>query len=148
MRRVPERFLREENDPGMRRLRKLVSLDGRERRSLIYALCLLSAFRLGLWLVPFRKLLALVSRFARVRTDIDPDQQLPVQRISWAVTAASRYVPMATCLTQALAGRLLFAQQGYAVQLHIGVDKGAESTLEAHAWLTWGDQVVMGTNLT
>jgi len=54
--------------------------------------------------------------------------------LRWAVAAAARRIPGATCLVQALALQRLLAQSGHRSQLRIGVDKaGAE--FDAHAWL-------------
>ena len=69
---------------------------------------------------------------------------MPVQRIAWAVRAASKGVPHATCLTQALAAQVLFVRHQYAVDLRIGVAKGEAGGLEAHAWLEHGGRVVVG----
>ena len=69
---------------------------------------------------------------------------MPVQRIAWAVRAASKGVPHATCLTQALAAQVLFARHAHAVDLRIGVAKGEAGGLEAHAWLEHGGRVVVG----
>ena len=58
---------------------------------------------------------------------------------------AGRHLPGAgTCLTQALAAEVLLRRQGYPSLLHIGVLRGEEGQLEAHAWLKSGDKVVIG----
>jgi len=58
---------------------------------------------------------------------------------------AGRHLPGAgTCLTQALAAHVLLRRQGYPTLLHIGVLRGEEGRLEAHAWLKSGDKVVIG----
>ena len=66
-------------------------------------------------------------------------------RVVWAVVVASRYVPMSTCLTQALAAQVLLARRGFPAHLHIGVaKKGAEARFEAHAWVESQGKVVIG----
>ena len=66
-------------------------------------------------------------------------------RVVWAVVVASRYVPMSTCLTQALAAQVLLARRGYSAHLHIGVAKeGAEAKLKAHAWVESDGKVLIG----
>ena len=67
-----------------------------------------------------------------------------MEKIAWAVRAASKGVPRATCLTQALAAQVLFARHAHAVDLKIGVAKGDAGGLEAHAWLEHGGRVVVG----
>jgi hypothetical protein len=68
----------------------------------------------------------------------------PAQRIAWAVRVASRLVPAATCLPQALTAQYLFVQHGYPAELQIGAAKRPDGTLEAHAWLISGGEIVIG----
>jgi hypothetical protein len=124
------------------RVRKFVNLPPVERHLLVQAVLLAVAVRLGLWLLPFQTLRRLLARAARgghgART-------VPSGRVVWAVKAASRSVPSArTCLVQALAGQVLLTRQGYPVQLRIGVAKGEEGQLEAHAWLESEGRIVIG----
>lgn len=123
----------------MRRLLKFVRLPGTERAAVLHALALLWGMRLGLGLAPFARL----QRWAGTRA---PSERhgLPAPRLAWAITAASRAVPRATCLTQALAGQVLFAQHGHRSQVHLGVARGADRQFEAHAWLTCAGRVVLG----
>ena len=67
-----------------------------------------------------------------------------IEKIVWAVTVASRYVPAATCLTQALAGQILLAQHGEPALLQIGVAKNEAGNLEAHAWVESRGRIVIG----
>jgi hypothetical protein len=60
-----------------------------------------------------------------------------------AVRRASRFVPGATCLTQAIAARTLLARRGHSSTLHLGVAK-EDGELKAHAWLEAGGRVVIG----
>lgn len=64
--------------------------------------------------------------------------------IAWAVTTAARYVPGATCLTQALAAQRLHTRSGCATELRLGATKGPDDVFRAHAWLERGDRVVVG----
>jgi hypothetical protein len=106
---------------------------------LLCALWSLVVWRLGLWILPvgtLRKQTRIMKR--RVRT------QHPVDRVVWAVRAAARYVPAATCLTQALAAQSLLTSNGHPSQLHIGVAKGPDREFGAHAWVRCHDRVVLG----
>lgn len=120
--------------------RKFWRLDNAERRAILQAWGLVWSARLGLWLLPFARMQAWAAR-APAR----PAPGAPgVARLAWAITTASRYVPRATCLTQALAGQALLARYGHAAQLRLGVAKTERDGLEAHAWLVIGAQVVIG----
>jgi hypothetical protein len=67
-----------------------------------------------------------------------------VRRTAWSVLAASRFVPFASCLTQALAGQVLLARQGVHSEIRLGVRQGQRGSLMAHAWLVCDDLVVLG----
>ena len=62
----------------------------------------------------------------------------------WAVRTASRCVPAATCLAQALAAFVLMARRGHPVRVCIGVARGDGGRLEAHAWVESGGRIVFG----
>ena len=128
----------------MRRLRKVLRLPPAERRLLVTATLLLGAIRLGLWLLPYstfqRMLARAMERFAGSRKP----SRFSADRIGWAVAAAGRYVPQATCLTQALAAQALLAAAGHPARLCIGVAKGGLGELQAHAWVESQDRIVVG----
>ena len=63
------------------------------------------------------------------------DDRSSVESLEWAVRTARRMVPLATCLTQALALHHLLARAGYESSIHIGVAKTAGRGFEAHAWV-------------
>ena len=65
-------------------------------------------------------------------------------RLVWAVGAASRYVPRATCLAQALAIQLVLKQSGRQASLHIGVNGAEGDHLDAHAWVVSQGRVLFG----
>ena len=60
------------------------------------------------------------------------------------MAAASRYVPRATCLTQALTMQVLLERAGYDARLRIGVARGDEGQFQAHAWVESQDGIVIG----
>ena len=128
----------------MKRLRKFLSLTPRDRRLLLSAAFLLGAIRLGLSLLSFQTLRRLLAHVTQTPTRLrNADQSFP-DRIAWAVAVASRYVPKATCLTQALATQVLCARQGHTACLCIGVAKGERGHLEAHAWVESQGRIVIG----
>jgi hypothetical protein len=86
-----------------------------------------SAWRVGRWRV-------------RGRT-----RDATTERLRWAVVAASRYVPRATCLVQALALHGLLARRGRESHVRLGVRTGER--FAAHAWLEVDGTVVLGDAL-
>lgn len=135
-------------------VRKFLCLSAIDRHLLVGAALLLGAIRLGLWLLPFqtiRQLLAKMTQHASDARRACAPKRCSAQardypeRIVWAVVAASRYVPKATCLTQALGAQVLLALRGYPAHLHFGVTKkGEEGQFEAHAWVEIQGKVLIG----
>ncbi len=67
------------------------------------------------------------------------------RRVVWAVDRASWLTPgKSTCLHRALVTRILLAHQDIETILHIGARHDGEGKLEAHAWLEYKGQVIMG----
>jgi hypothetical protein len=118
-----------------------------DRRLLISALCLVSAVRLGLWLLPLRTVGHILGWLAPGMPGGPPDPSVP-DRVARAVTRASRVVPGATCLTQALAGQVFLERHGLPTRLHIGVIRGGGQAMRAHAWLDTQGMTVIGGALS
>lgn len=116
------------------------ALPALDRRLVREAAPLVLAVRLGLWLLPFRWLAALVERV--------PEQGGPhapsARRVALAVATASRYVPSASCPTQALAAQALLRRYRHPASLRIGVARPSGRRLAAHAWVECAGAVVIG----
>ncbi len=67
-----------------------------------------------------------------------------INRCAWALTKASRLVPGASCLTQALSGQWLLGRLGYTSTVVIGVAGPGPDAFRAHAWLRSGQTVIVG----
>ena len=120
-------------------LYKFLQISWPERWLLFRALSWLSLVTLGLRVVSLQALQRLLDRSTAPRAPV-----ASAQRIAWAVRVASRFVPAATCLPQALTAQHLLARHGYPAELQIGAAKRPDGTLEAHAWLISGGEVVIG----
>ena len=129
----------------MKQVRKFLLLPLTERGLLLRSVILLSAIRIGLWLLPFRILRRFLDRVACAPAAPHRVNSSPQDRIAWAVTVASRFAPGGSnCLTKALAARVLLARQGCPACLHIGVAKGEGGKLDAHAWVESQGRIVIG----
>lgn len=127
----------------MWQLRKFLRLASSDRQLLLQAIALLSLIRLGLWRTSLQNLR---SRLAQLLADDNsPLPPMAVDRIVWAVEAACRLQPgKVKCLARALATQHLLSRYGYAAQLRIGVQKGTNGRLQAHAWVEHEGKVVNG----
>jgi Transglutaminase-like superfamily len=121
------------------RLNKFAALSSQERRLFFRALFLVGAVRAGLWLLPFRVVRRLIGGSSQHAGTIGS-----VAQCVWAVRASSRFVPGATCLTQALTAQALLARSGYESRLEIGVTKDEAGRFRAHAWVVFAGAIVIG----
>ena len=128
----------------MKRARKFFALPSTHQRLLVTAVLLLGVIRLGLWLLRFQTLQRLLRKMARISAGLRQAQVVSVDNVLWAVTVASRFVPQATCLTQALAGQVLLVRRGHLAHLCIGVARSQTGQFQAHAWVEYQGRVVLG----
>lgn len=125
-------------------MHKFLALPTHERALLLRAVFLVAAVRIGLWLLPFGWLKKALAQVQSARGDRPRRGHISMDRIAWAVRVGSRYVPGATCLTQALSALILLTEHGYPARLRIGVAKKEGGDLEAHAWLESDGRAVIG----
>lgn len=109
---------------------------------LLRAYRLVWSVRTRLWILSFRELRERLNR-APVCPDPPPDRPTPMH-LAWTVVIASRFVPAASCLTQALATDLLLRAYGYQGIVHIGVAFKGNRKLTAHAWLEYDGAIIIG----
>ncbi len=114
-------------------LRTLMSLPPAERGLVLRTLPVVAAVRIALWALPLRQVRRLFRMGNCLPFSVPAD--LPVSRLEWAVRAASRRIPMASCLTQSLALQFILGRAGHSSQIHIGVKKNTAAGIESHAWV-------------
>ena len=128
---------------GRRSLFGILSLSGSEMIFLSRCLLVVAAVRLGLTLLSYNRVRSLVTRLdARQCASMGE-----LRRVAWGVAAAARFVPNATCLTQALSGQYMLARQGNASKIRIGIERGTGEQLKAHAWLVSDNHIVLGGSI-
>ncbi|GAC1355309.1 MAG: hypothetical protein NVSMB42_13590 [Herpetosiphon sp.] len=133
----------------MTALHSFFRLSTKQQRLITRTAVVLVAIRIALWVLPFR----IVCKFvltAKPTASRLGFEAISISDIAWAVTAVSRYVPSATCLTQALAAHILVKHDGFPALLRIGVAKTSTGHFQAHAWLESEGRIVVGqlANLT
>ena len=121
--------------------RRLAVLPAAARRRLLHAAIAVAVVRLALSLMPFRWVRARVG--AR-KPGLRAPGEDSASQWAWAVRVASRRIPGASCLTQALALQWLLARAGRSARIHIGVAKLGARGFEAHAWLESGGEILIG----
>ena len=126
------------------RVRTLLHLTRREYGLLVAALPLVVAVRLALWIVPSRFIVRLLGRVSATPVSMDQSVPTTILPVLWAVEAASKVVPRATCLTQAIAAKLLLRWFGHDAQFCLGVAHTADGEFRAHAWLERDGRPILG----
>jgi|SRR5579862_2883708 len=120
------------------RWRKFIGLSALDRRLLWRAWFALAFVQVSLLLLPSRWLLR-----GRV---VDNPAQNPesIEKLVWSIRSAARFIPGATCLTQAIALQHLIARSGRVSRIQVGVRKDETARLRAHAWVEYEGRVVLG----
>lgn len=101
-------------------------------------------FRFLLHRLPFNQLLERANEISDKNFKLVRKNQLPIGKIAWAVKRAGRLVPGATCLVHSLAGKVLFAGEGYETIIKIGVVREKWGGIASHAWLLFQNDIVVG----
>lgn len=116
-------------------LRRLASLDARQRKLLALGLGWVIAARVALRLGDrtFPERQRLLHALAANLPKLAPG--CTAAEAAWAITAAASRVPGTRCLAWALALRGLMAQAGIAAELRIGVAPSQTDRFAAHAWV-------------
>jgi hypothetical protein len=128
----------------MRKLRKLLQMSMSDRLLLLNTTLLLSTIRLSLWLLPFKIWRPFLEESTTSTATSTP--KIPLGKITWAINIVSSQMPGGVkCLARALATHILMTKYGHTPKFKIGVAKGGEGQLEAHAWIENPDgKIVMG----
>jgi len=119
-------------------------LSPEERGFFFRALLLMLAIRIALWTLPFRVTRAWVDWMRRPTGPACELERVRIRRVGWAVEAASRRIPRATCLTQSMTTQVMLGRLGQASELHLGVARKPDGQFEAHAWVETQGRVING----
>ena len=105
----------------------------------LQAFLLLLAIKVGLTVMPYRKLARILPQ-----PGVRAADGWVKTRTARSMAKAARWLPSATCLPQALAGSVMLGLQGYHSRVQIGVAPVSGKPFRAHAWLICGQDVIIG----
>ena len=126
----------------MRRLIRFLRRPFSDQRLLTRAAWSVVVARLATRILPFPAARSAVHRLQPPARFV---ASVPVERVIWAVDAASRTIPgMKNCLVQAMAAEAMLSRAGHPCELHIGAAKNEAREFIAHAWLESGGRVLIG----
>lgn len=130
-RRIPDR--------RMKTLKRFLQLPKQDRLLVLQTVLTMSLVRASLVVFSART----VYRLA-MKVTWSSNESLGIDRMTWAVRSAVRFVPGTTCLVQALTTQVLLVRRGYKPRLTIGVAKNEESRFRAHAWVVCENEILTG----
>ena len=127
----------------MKKLIKFLNLNRYKQRLLIQTYALLTLVRLGLFLLGFQTLKNLLIEVSQYQKP--EDCPITTKDIARAVNHSSRLSPgTVKCLAKALTTNTLMNLYRLPCRLCIGVAKGQDKSLEAHAWVEAEGKIVVG----
>ena len=129
-----------ESVPG--KIQRFAALPARGQWTLLRVAATVAFVRIALWVLPFRWVCSFVCNLP-VATDVRDG--VSVSALEWSVSVVSRRIPLASCLTQALALRWLLVRAGHPASLRIGVAKDGARGFAAHAWVESRGQILLGS---
>ncbi|MEO5578105.1 MAG: lasso peptide biosynthesis B2 protein [Sphingomicrobium sp.] len=92
---------------------------------------------------------ALIAAAPAVIVKLDARQAGLVERVAFFIPRVAARLPWRTdCLVQALAAQRWLGRNAIATTLTLGVQRDKPSDFEAHAWLTAGDRIVTGGDIS
>jgi hypothetical protein len=116
---------------------KFLKLSGREKMLFLEAVVLHLWIGLLLKVIPFRRI---PRFFASPKSKVESPDAKVIERIRDAVARANRVSPWRNrCLVSSLAGRCMLRSRRIQSQISLGVAKGSDGKMVAHAWLRSGE---------
>lgn len=128
----------------MRKIRSFLLLPYQKKKLFSKSLLFVGLIRLGLWILPYRLLVKWLGLLSSAKTFNRTNDWKVIKEVTYSVGICAKYVPFASCLTQALAARTLLRLCGQNSILKFGVDKDENDKLIAHAWLEIDGKIIIG----
>jgi hypothetical protein len=130
----------------MRHARTLWSLSAAQWGTLLGVAAMTAIVRGSLSLYSLRDVVKGLRRLAARCPSRRPVSEAYRHEVTWAASrVGARMLPKRPCLTQALVAQFFLWRRGdTSTSLHIGVTKGDDGQLLAHAWLERGGRVIIG----
>jgi len=136
----------------MRKIIKFFKLNPQEKKLLIEALYFLFISQLMIKFVPFRKISKILGKPEKEECIVSKKEENPegckeLEQISKIVRLAANGIFWdSKCLARAIAVKKLLKRRKIRSTVFLGVAKGEENKLLAHAWVSSGGRIITGEN--
>lgn len=128
----------------MNKIRSFFGLQFNDQWLLIRAYFTLIIINILVTMIPFNKLSQLIAAQSKEGQKSSNDTHM-TQRVVNAIEIACRYTPhKSTCLIKSLTGYYLLTKNKIPVEMCIGVKLGLPGQLDAHAWIVYQGDVILG----
>lgn len=125
-------------------MKKLLGYRG-GKKLFLQAYIIMSLIRLGLLLLPFSRLQNLIAKSQEWSFLAIASSEVTTRAIALALDRSSKYQPgNPMCLARALTSAVLMGIYSLPYQINIGVAKGENDQIEAHAWVVSAGVVIVG----
>ena len=119
---------------------RFLTLSFYQKRLLLCSWIVASAIRIGLYILPYRWLYRLPNLIEGEKRKTSTD----IEQIIWAIRTSCRFVPKATCLTQAITAAIMLNYNGHRSNVVLGVVSNSSDSFEAHAWVESDGKIIVG----
>lgn len=128
------------------KLKKFISLNKKDMLLLIEAFTSSGLYRLIILTVPFKIYRRYMGTYnIESSENINPNYIVTIQKIAWAVNITGKFSPWKSkCLVRALTAQKMLKKRSIDSTLYLGVKKGNQNKMEAHAWLRCGKFFITG----
>ncbi|MCU4743565.1 lasso peptide biosynthesis B2 protein [Halobacteria archaeon AArc-m2/3/4] len=128
----------------MGRVARFLAVPVGDKARLLTAATLLLVVRVGIFVVSLSRCRRLLLTVAAIASRIVPGSPTP-PRVARAVDVADTYLPgQRTCLMRSLTSETLHRLYGHEIDHRIGVDKTDDGTFEAHSWIEYDGEILIG----
>jgi hypothetical protein len=127
----------------MNKICKFLLWPSSDKRLLLEAFLMVIGVRIALSIFPYKKLSCGLCYLTTGMAKQSTNPEL-IKKVAKFVLESGRYIPYASCLTQALTASTILRRHGQDSSLKIGVDKDGSGRLVAHAWIEVDGKTILG----
>lgn len=128
------------------KVRTFYKIDKETKINFIKAYIYSGVARVFIIFMPFNRLRKIMGKYKKESNEIvDVNTHKIAKKIGWAVSEAARYTPWnSKCLVQALTTQRMMKEKGISTTIYLGVSKGKDNEMLAHAWIRCGSYIITG----